>query len=78
MIEELRRRAGDRKLVEGWIEGPCAEAADLRGINNLMLDFYDDPAFVVRLFDFVLALELDFAAAEVAAGAELILSLIHI
>ena len=72
VIEGLKGRVGERKLVEGWIEGPCAEAADLRGINNLMLDFYDDPAFVERLFKFVLALELDFAAAQVAAGAELI------
>jgi MtaA/CmuA family methyltransferase len=72
VIEGLKRRVGERKLVEGWIEGPCAEAADLRGINNLMLDFYDDPDFVTRLFDFVLALELDFARAQVAAGAELI------
>lgn len=37
-----------------------------------MLDFYDDPAFVVRLFDYVLALEVDFAAAQVQAGADLI------
>jgi MtaA/CmuA family methyltransferase len=72
VIEGLKRQIGERKLVEGWIEGPCAEAADLRGINNLMLDFYDDPDFVERLFDYVLALELDFAAAQVAAGADLI------
>ena len=68
----LRKRAGREKFVEGWIEGPCAEAADLRGINTLMLDFYDDPGFVRRLFDFILALELQFAAAQVAAGADLI------
>lgn len=72
VVAGLKQRAGDRKLVEGWIEGPCAEAADLRGINNLMLDFYDDPDFVARLFEYVLALELDFAAAQVAAGADLI------
>ena len=72
VIEGLKQQVGQRKLVEGWIEGPCAEAADLRGINNLMLDFYDDPAFVVRLFDYVLALEVDFAAAQVQAGADLI------
>jgi MtaA/CmuA family methyltransferase len=72
VIEGLQQRAGGRKLVEGWIEGPCAEAADLRGINNLMLDFYDDPDFVERLFEYVLELELEFAAAQVAAGADLI------
>lgn len=72
VIDGLKRAVGERKLVEGWIEGPCAEAADLRGINNLMLDFYDDPDFVTRLFDFVLAMEVEFAAAQVAAGADLI------
>ena len=49
------------KLIEGWIEGPCAEAADLRGINTLMLDFFDDPAFVRDLFEFVVEMELRFA-----------------
>ena len=72
VLAGLKQRVGERKLVEGWIEGPCAEAADLRGINNLMLDFYDDPDFVERLFEFVLLMELDFAAAQVAAGADLI------
>jgi MtaA/CmuA family methyltransferase len=68
----LKERAGEELLIEGWVEGPCAEAADLRGINALMLDFYDDPAFVRDLFDFVVEMELRFAAAQVEAGAELI------
>lgn len=68
----LHERVGGQKLIEGWIEGPCAEAADLRGINRLMTDFYDDPAFVRDLFDFVLVTGLAFARAQVAAGAELI------
>jgi MtaA/CmuA family methyltransferase len=68
----LRERVGGEKLIEGWIEGPCAEAADLRGINRLMTDFYDDPAFVRDLFDFALAMELEFARAQVDAGADLI------
>jgi MtaA/CmuA family methyltransferase len=68
----FKERVGGHKLIEGWIEGPAAEAADLRGINTLMLDFYDDPAFVRELFDFVVAMELAFAQAQVAAGAGLI------
>jgi len=68
----LRDRVRDEKLIEGWIEGPCAEAADLRGINSLMLDFFDDTAFVRDLFEFVLAMELDFARAQVQAGADII------
>jgi MtaA/CmuA family methyltransferase len=68
----LRSRAGDEKLVEGWVEGPCALGADLRGINNLMLDFHDDPVFVRALFEFVVAMELRFARVQVDAGADLI------
>lgn len=68
----LKEKAGADKLVEGWIEGPCAESADLRGINTLMLDFYDDPDFVRRLFHFVLEMGLRFAKAQIDAGADLI------
>ncbi len=68
----LRQSVGNDKMVEGWIEGPCAQAADLRGINRLMTDFFDDPPFVRDLFEFVLEMELDFARAQLEAGAELI------
>jgi len=67
----FKRRSGGEKLIEGWIEGPCAEAADLRGINRLMTDFFDDPPFVRDLFAFVLAMELRFAQAQVAAGIDI-------
>jgi MtaA/CmuA family methyltransferase len=67
----LSERAAKERLIEGWIEGPCAEAADLRGINRLMTDFFDDPAFVRDLFGFVVEMELRFARAQVAAGVEL-------
>jgi MtaA/CmuA family methyltransferase len=47
-------------------------SADLRGVNTLMLDFYDDPAFVRDLFAFTVEMELAFARAQIAAGADLI------
>jgi MtaA/CmuA family methyltransferase len=68
----LRERAGKDLIVEGWIEGPCAEGCDLRGINALMLDFYDDPVFVNDLFEFVIDMELRFAKAQIDAGIDLI------
>src|SRR5262249_6398487 len=68
----LRERAGHDRIVEGWVEGPCAMAADLRGVNTLMLDFFDDPAFVTGLFTFVVEMEIAFARAQIAAGAGLI------
>lgn len=71
-LRTLRQAVGGRKLIEGWIEGPCAEAADLRGMNTLMLDFMDDPPFVGDLFEFCLEMELGFAKEQAAAGAEMI------
>ncbi len=71
-VKELADTVGRERLVEGWIEGPCSEASDLRGINRLMLDFYDDPGFVHELVDFVVELEIAFGRAQVEAGAELI------
>jgi len=67
----FKDKIGTEKLIEGWIEGPCAEAADLRGINTLMTDFFDDPPFVRDLFDFVIDMELRFARAQIDAGIDL-------
>lgn len=71
-LELMNTRIGNEKAIMGWVEGPCAEAGDLRGINALMLDFYDDPAFVRDLFDFVVELALRYARAQVDAGADII------
>lgn len=70
--ELFRKRVGGELLIEGWIEGPCAEAADLRGINSLMTDFFDDPQFVRDLFEFVLEMELSFAKAQIEAGVDIV------
>ncbi len=68
----FKQRVGADKLIEGWIEGPCALAADLRGINTLMLDFFDDPEFVRDLFTFAVEVALVFAKAQAQAGADII------
>ena len=71
-IRLLKEKAGVTKIVEGWVEGPCCAAADLRGINRLMLDFNDDAAFVRELLEWVVQLALGFAKAQAGAGADLI------
>jgi MtaA/CmuA family methyltransferase len=71
-VRLLAERTGATRIVEGWVEGPCAMGADLRGLNTLMLDFFDDPPFVEALFDFTVQMEAEFARAQVAAGATLI------
>ena len=67
-----RERVGNELIIEGWIEGPLAEAADLRGINTIMVDFFDDPGFVRDLFEFVVEMELRFAREQIKAGADLV------
>jgi len=68
----FKERVGGDLLIEGWVEGPCAEAADLRGINSLMTDFYEDPEYLSDLFAFALELGIRFAKAQVDAGCDLI------
>jgi MtaA/CmuA family methyltransferase len=71
-LELFKQQIGGDKFIEGWVEGPCAEASDLRGINRLMVDFIDDPEFVVDLFEFTVEMGLRFARAQIEAGADVI------
>jgi MtaA/CmuA family methyltransferase len=67
----FKEKVGTDTIIEGWIEGPCALAADLRGINTLMLDFYDDPVFVNDLMAFATEVAIAFARAQRDAGVDL-------
>ena len=67
----FKEKAGKDKIIEGWIEGPCAEGADLRGINTIMTDFFEDAGFVKELFEFATELGLKFAKAQIEAGVDL-------
>jgi MtaA/CmuA family methyltransferase len=71
-VARLSQLTGRTRIVEGWVEGPCAMAADLRGLNTLMLDFHDDPGFVSELLPFVVAMEAAFGRAQIEAGADVI------
>jgi MtaA/CmuA family methyltransferase len=68
----LMKEGVDGQAVEGWIEGPIAEACDLRGMSTIMMDFFDAPAFVHDLFAFVFEMEMAFAKAQIEAGADYI------
>jgi hypothetical protein len=71
-VRLLRRQLGDTHLIEGWVEGPCAESADLRGINTIMMDYYDAPDFIHDLAEFTVSVALNFASAQIEAGADII------
>jgi MtaA/CmuA family methyltransferase len=71
-IELMRRTAGPDMSIVGWIEGPLALAAELRGLNTIMLDFIDDPAFAHELLAFCADVALAYAPVQIAAGADTI------
>jgi MtaA/CmuA family methyltransferase len=68
MYEHVR---GELSIV-GWIEGPLALAAELRGINNIMFDLIDDPPFVDDLLDFCTEVAIVYASPQIDAGADTI------
>jgi MtaA/CmuA family methyltransferase len=58
--------------ILGWIEGPAAEAADVRGVAEFLIDLLDDEPFACELMDRCVAVGIDFARAQVDAGADTI------
>ena len=71
-IRAMRERAGGDVPVMGWVEGALAEAADLRGVSNLLLDLYDEPEWVEELLEICVQNAIAFARAQVQAGADII------
>ncbi len=71
-IRYLRERVGGEIPIMGWVEGGLAEAADLRGVSNLLTDLYDSPDRVRELLELCVEMEVAFAKAQVDAGADII------
>lgn len=70
--ELLRQKGGNEYPVIGWIEGCLAEAADLRGINDLLLDLAMAESYLAELFEIIFAQQKRFAKAQIDAGADFI------
>lgn len=58
--------------ILGWVEGPAAEAADLRGVMNFLFDVMDDPEFCHELMERCVDVAVEFALAQLKAGADTI------
>jgi MtaA/CmuA family methyltransferase len=71
-VRLFRQRAGGEVPIMGWVEGALAEAADLRGVGTLLTDLYDRPEWVRDLLEMCAEVEIQFAKAQVAAGADII------
>ena len=71
-VDLFKKEVGDEFPIIGWVEGCFAMAADLRGVNNFMMDLCEDPEFVVDLLEICLEQAVLFAKAQIAAGADFI------
>ena len=71
-VSEFKSQARSEYPIIGWVEGPIAEAADIRGLNNLIFDLMDEPGFVNELMDMCLDGAIRFSKEQVEAGADII------
>jgi MtaA/CmuA family methyltransferase len=71
-IEIMREAAGPDTSIVGWVEGPLALAAEMRGLSALMLDTYEDAGFLDELLDFTSQVGRTYWKPQVEAGADTI------
>ena len=74
-IESVRRMAnavGRTHSVLGWVEGPLAVYADLRGVESMFLDLIDSPQMYLQAAEIIIENQIRFARAQVTAGADMV------
>jgi MtaA/CmuA family methyltransferase len=71
-IREYKRRTAGEYSIMGWVEGPAAEAADLRGLENFLCDMIEEPERSGELMDVCVDVGIAFARAQVESGADTI------
>ena len=71
-VRTFREQVGGEVPIMGWVEGALAEAADLRGVSNLLLDLTLNPEWVAELLAICGEVAVAFARAQVEAGADII------
>jgi MtaA/CmuA family methyltransferase len=71
-ISIMREAAGSDMSIVGWVEGPLALGAEMRGLSKVMMDTYEDPGFLDELFDFTSQVARAYWRPQVEAGADTI------
>lgn len=71
-IAIMREAAGPDASIVGWVEGPLALGAEMRGLSALMMDTYEDPVFLDELLDFTSQVGRAYWEPQVEAGADTI------
>jgi MtaA/CmuA family methyltransferase len=71
-VRELADAAGEKCLVLGWVDMPFAEACAICGVSNFMILLYENPELAREILEFLTDVVIDFAHAQVAAGAPMV------
>jgi len=71
-VEKMARAVGATHSVLGWVEGPIAMYTDLRGMQEAMFDFMDNPAMFHEAAEIIVDNAAKFAKAQIEAGADMI------
>jgi MtaA/CmuA family methyltransferase len=71
-VEAFKQAVAGTYSILGWIEGPAAEAADLRGVTNFLMDSVMEPDYANELMTRCVDVGIEFARAQVEAGADTI------
>lgn len=71
-IRELVERSKGRHFIVGWVEGPMAEYADIRGVSEAAMDLLEEPEAVEYAMRVIVESALPFARAQLEAGAHCI------
>ncbi len=71
-VRHYRSLLPDKIPVIGWVEGPLAEACDLAGVTEVLINILLKPDWIRHLMDVCLITAKDFAFAQIEAGSSII------
>jgi len=71
-VAKMAQAVGETHSVLGWVEGPIAEYADLRGVETTMMDLIDAPEMYLKAAETIVDNAIRFARAQIDAGADVI------
>jgi uroporphyrinogen decarboxylase len=71
-VAKMAEQLGQTHSVLGWVEGPLAEYADLRGLENALFDLVDKPDMFTKASHIIVENAIALAAAQIKAGADMI------
>jgi len=71
-VQKMASETGQTHSVLGWVEGPLAEYADLRGLENSLMDLVDKPEMFTEAGKVIVQNAISFAVAQINAGADMI------